>query len=214
MAFVGGVGNIAISTSLPPSFCALCCKHLIVYGIHISFFYACLRLRFLDVETNPGRGGLFPLSADYSVVICGAWPGNLVDWPWRRLSKIYCCIQRLWSLICVTCRSCWFPDLVALSYCAGKDASGPRDGGVRTRWIWAYGAFRQPKFECGSCEMLVFRVCGVRQLICVKWFALWPVEHAVLLDCAWVRNLEPSIKISRPQCQSPSIIHTLPWSVS
>ena len=25
-----------------------------------------------------------------------------------------------------------------------------------------YGAFRQPKFECGCCEMLVFRVCGVR----------------------------------------------------
>ena len=26
-----------------------------------------------------------------------------------------------------------------------------------------YGAFRQPKFECGCCEMLVFRVCGARQ---------------------------------------------------
>ena len=26
-----------------------------------------------------------------------------------------------------------------------------------------YGAFRQPKFECGCCEILVFRVCGVRQ---------------------------------------------------
>ena len=26
-----------------------------------------------------------------------------------------------------------------------------------------YGAFRQPKFECGCCEMLVCRVCGVRQ---------------------------------------------------
>ena len=26
-----------------------------------------------------------------------------------------------------------------------------------------YGAFPQPKFECGCCEMLVFRVCGVRQ---------------------------------------------------
>ena len=27
----------------------------------------------------------------------------------------------------------------------------------------SYGAFRQPKFECGCCEMLVFRVCGVSQ---------------------------------------------------
>ena len=26
-----------------------------------------------------------------------------------------------------------------------------------------YGAFRRPKFECGCCEMLVFRVCGARQ---------------------------------------------------
>ena len=25
-----------------------------------------------------------------------------------------------------------------------------------------YGVFRQPKFERGCCEMLVFRVCGVR----------------------------------------------------
>ena len=55
MGFFGGSGNIAISTALPPSFCVLYCKHLIVYGIHISyFFYACLRLRFRDVETNPG----------------------------------------------------------------------------------------------------------------------------------------------------------------
>ena len=26
-----------------------------------------------------------------------------------------------------------------------------------------YGAFCQPKFQCCSCEMLVFKVCGVRQ---------------------------------------------------
>ena len=30
-----------------------------------------------------------------------------------------------------------------------------------------YGAFCQPKFECGCSEMLVFRVCGVRQNIYV-----------------------------------------------
>ena len=43
---------------------------------------------------------------------------------------------------------------------SGQDAS--------VRWIAAYvrdgyGAFRQPKFECGCCEILFFRVCGVRQ---------------------------------------------------
>ena len=26
-----------------------------------------------------------------------------------------------------------------------------------------YGTFRQPKFECDCCEMLVYKVCGVRQ---------------------------------------------------
>ena len=26
-----------------------------------------------------------------------------------------------------------------------------------------YGAFRQPKFYCGCCEMLIFRMCGARQ---------------------------------------------------
>ena len=26
-----------------------------------------------------------------------------------------------------------------------------------------YGAFRQPKFQCGCCEMLVFRVFGLKQ---------------------------------------------------
>ena len=40
------------------------------------------------------------------------------------------------------------------------DASGQRMASyVRD----GYGTFRQPKFECGCCEMQVFRVCGVRQ---------------------------------------------------
>ena len=43
-----------------------------------------------------------------------------------------------------------------------------RDGVPRARGMAAYvrdgyGASRQPKFECGCCEMLVFRVCGARQ---------------------------------------------------
>ena len=80
MGFVGGAGNLAISTALPPSFCVLCGKHLIIYRIHISyFFYACLRLRFPDVETNHGPRRLFSLSEDYSVVMCGAMAGNLRD---------------------------------------------------------------------------------------------------------------------------------------
>ena len=43
-----------------------------------------------------------------------------------------------------------------------------RDRMPRARGMAAYvrdgfGAFRQPKFECGCYEMLFFRVCGVRR---------------------------------------------------
>ena len=71
MSFVGGGGNIAITTALPPSFCVLYCKHLIVYGIHIFYFLCLPEALFFMLA-------LFPLSADCSVVMCGALPGTLV----------------------------------------------------------------------------------------------------------------------------------------
>ena len=50
----------------------------------------------------------------------------------------------------------------------GRPVLWCRDGMPRARRMAAYvrdgyGAFRQPKFECDCCEMLVFRVCGARQ---------------------------------------------------
>ena len=39
----------------------------------------------------------------------------------------------------------------------------PRARGIAVYVRDGYGAFRQPKFECGCCVMLAFRVCGVRQ---------------------------------------------------
>ena len=42
--------------------------------------------------------------------------------------------------------------------CRGKM---PRARGMAAYVRDGYGAFRQPKFECGCCEMLVFNVCGV-----------------------------------------------------
>ena len=39
----------------------------------------------------------------------------------------------------------------------------PRARGMAAYVRDGYGAFRQHMFECGCCEMLVFRVCGVRQ---------------------------------------------------
>ena len=48
--------------------------------------------------------------------------------------------------------------------CRGKM---PRARGMAAYVQDGYGAFRQLKFECGCCEMLVFRVCGMRQNIYV-----------------------------------------------
>ena len=58
-----------------------------------------------------------------------------------------------------------FSRLVLL--CRGKM---PRARGMAAYVRNGYGAFRQPKFECVCCEMLVFRVCGVRQklYVCVQ----------------------------------------------
>ena len=96
---------------------------------------------------------LYLLSAEYSTIMCGAWPGTLVKWPWLCLSMIYCCALRLWSQICITCQRCWLTVSVVLSRARGM-AEYVQDG---------YGAFCQSKFECGCRKMLVLGVCGVRQ---------------------------------------------------
>ena len=46
-----------------------------------------------------------------------------------------------------------------------------------------YEAFRQPEFECGCCEMLVFRVCGVRQNLYLFSFYRNPHLDDFILDC-------------------------------
>ena len=46
-----------------------------------------------------------------------------------------------------------------------------------------YGAFRQPKFEIGFCEMLVFMVCGVRQNLYVYSLYRNPDLDDRIFDC-------------------------------
>ena len=119
------------------------------------------------METNPGlqRPGMAVCR-----ILCSnvqAMTGNLSDLT-VALSQndILLCSETLVSdMRHVLCRSCWFPDSVSLSCCAGPScleaqgmAAYVRDG---------YGAFCKPKFECDCCEILVFRVCGVRQNIYV-----------------------------------------------
>ena len=58
----------------------------------------------------------------------------------------------------------------------------PRARGMAGYVRDGYGAFRQPKFECGCCEMLFFMVCGVRQNLYV--FSLYrdPDQDDRILD--------------------------------
>ena len=123
--------------------------------------YGCLKLRFLKVETTPGprrpvpdgcrilrsnvrglAGNLSDLtvaSSQYDILLCS----ETLVLDMRHVSKV---------LVPGFCR----PVLL----CRGKMP--------RPRWMAAYvrdgyGEFRQPKFECGCCETLIFRACGMRQ---------------------------------------------------
>ena len=104
MGFVGGGDNIAIATALSLSLLVYCIANIKWFMDFLNLvFYGCLRLRFLDVETNPGLRR----------PVC--------------LSMIYCCAQRLLSQICIACRSCRFTVLVALSCCVGTRCLGPME---------------------------------------------------------------------------------------
>ena len=92
----------------------------------------------------------------------------------------YCCDLRLClrysTRVAVAGFRIWTPCLVV----PGQEASGPKDDAyVRD----GYGSFRQPKFECGYCEMLVFMVCGVRKNLYV--FSLYhnPDLDDRIFDC-------------------------------
>ena len=116
------------------------------------------------METNPGPWR--PVSTVCRLLCCNVrgLAGNLSDL--TVASSQYDVVLRDFGLLSVTCRSCWFPDLVALSCCAGEGCLGPEGQGICTRWMFSIS---QPKFECGCCKMLVFRVCGVRQNLCVQF---------------------------------------------
>ena len=59
----------------------------------------------------------------------------------------------------------------------------PRASGMAAYVRDGYGAFRQPKFECGCCEMLVFRVCGVRPNLYVYSLYRNPDLDDWIFDC-------------------------------
>ena len=59
----------------------------------------------------------------------------------------------------------------------------PRPRGMAAYVRDGYGASRKPKFECGCCEMLFFRVCGVRQNLYVYSLYRNPDLDYRILDC-------------------------------
>ena len=75
--------------------------------------------------------------------------------------------------------------------CRGKM---PRACGMAAYVRDGYGAFRQPKVECGCCEMLVFRVCGVRQNLYVYSLYRNPNLDDRIFDCL-LASMTTSIRL-------------------
>ena len=65
-------------------------------------------------------------------------------------------------------------------FCRGKM---PRARGMTAYVRDGYGAFRRPKFKCVCCEMLFFRVCGVRQNLYMYSLYRNPDLDDRILDC-------------------------------
>ena len=63
---------------------------------------------------------------------------------------------------------------------SGKDA---RARGMAAYERNGYRAFHQPKFECGCGEMLVLRVCGVREILYVYSLYRNPDLDDQIFDC-------------------------------
>ena len=165
MGFVSGGGNIAIATALPSSSFVYCIVNMIWFMEFLQLiYYACLRLRFVDVETNPGQRRPVP---DVGRILCSnVWglAGNLRDMSVASSQyDILLCSETLVSDMRHV------PELLVPRF--GRSILLCRSRTPRARRMAAYvpdgyGAFRQPKFECGCCKMLVFKHCYVRQWVC------------------------------------------------
>ena len=123
-------------------------------------FYACMRLRFLDVETNQGPLRSVPAVCRLLCSNVRCLAGNLSDLTVASTQyDILLCSETLVSDMR------HMSELLVPGF--GRPVLLCRDRMPRARGMAAYvrdgyGAFRQPKFEYGCCEMLVFRVCGAR----------------------------------------------------
>ena len=146
----------------PPIFCVLQIVNIKSFMDFLYLiFYSCLRLRFLDVKTNPGPRR--PAN-DVCRILCSnvrCLAGNHSDLTVAssQYDILLCCVILVSDMRHVS-------DILVPGFgrpvllCRGKM---PRTGGMAAYVRDGYGEFRQPKFECGCCKIVVFRVCGVRQ---------------------------------------------------
>ena len=148
--------------------------------LHLKF-YSCLRLWFPDVETNPGPRR--PVAASWRILCSNVrgLSGNLSDLAVASSQyDILLCSETLVSDLRHVSELLvpGFGRPVLLCQSKLSRASGMvayvRDG---------YGAFRQPKLECGCCEMLVVRVCGLRQNLYVYSLYHNPDQDDRIYDC-------------------------------
>ena len=146
-----------------------------------TIFYACLRLRLLDVEINPGpRRPVHTVCRLLSSNVHGI-SGNLSDLTVASsLYDILLCSETLVSDMHLV------SELLVPGFgrpvFLGRGRM-PRGRGMAAYVRDGYGAFPKPKFECGCCEMLVFRVCGARQNLYVLSFYRNPDLDGRIFDC-------------------------------
>ena len=144
-------------------------------------FYSCLRLRFPDVETNPGPRSPVPANCRILCSNVRSLSGNLGDLAVASSQyDILLCSETLVSDLRHVSELLVPGFGCPVFLCRGKL---PRARGMAAYIRDGYGALRQPKFECGCCEMLVVRVCGLRQNIYVYSLYCNPDQDDRIYDC-------------------------------
>ena len=138
-----------------------------------------MRLWFLDVETNPG---LQPPVPDVCRILCSNVRGLA-----ENLSDLTVAWSQYYILLCT---KTLVSDMRHVSELLVPGFGRPvllcRGRMPRARGKAAYvrvgnRGFRQPKFEFGCCEMLVFMVCGVRQnLYAFRLYHNPVLDHRIL----------------------------------
>ena len=149
-------------------------------------FYACLRLRFLETETNPGLLRPVPVVCRIFCSNVRVQAGNLSDLTVAssQYNLLLCSETLVSDMRHWTCQSCWFPDSVARLAVPGQDASGP---GIAAYVRDGCTVFRQPKFECDQPESGVYNLTN----LCI--FCVWSAGVSRSSVCGQVRHHECSL---------------------